>query len=305
MLQSTVGTIRRISLQRQNTGRVFYRPGSFDVPHSEWKDSAPNGVMPREIVLQDEGEVIPAGAGSPEDPLIVSDESMGDVQSLLSEDKEMELDESFNSEQGEFGAERCNWGFTTCDCVGEVDEKFARRLHKLPTALNDWERRRKSQENIIFFNHMRQELHGAVVEHDGLWIRNNRGRAIKPNDGCVKQLLYIITESLLSQSVTILSDLLVEKEDIEEEKEGVSEEDKVLIPEYLEAILKREEEGIKQSRDEFVEVVAMLHMVSMYLVNMAASEEDDEFEEHFDHGMDWLMKRWAVNTCLTFGNKRT
>jgi hypothetical protein len=58
-------------------------------------------------------------------------------------------------------------------------------------------------------------------------------------------------------------------------------------------------------RDEFIEVAAMLHMASMYLVNMAASEEDDEFEEHFDHGMDWLMKRWAVNTCLMCGNKRT
>jgi hypothetical protein len=80
----------------------------------------------------------------------------------------------------------------------------------------------------------------------------------------------------------------------------VLEEDKVLIPEYLEAILKREEEGKKQSRDEFVEVAAMLHMASMYLVNMAASKEDDEFGEHFDHGMDWLMKRWcAVNACLT------
>jgi hypothetical protein len=71
LLQSGVGSIYRISLQRQNTGRVFYRPGAFDVPHSEWRDSAPNGVMPREIVLQDESEVIPAGAGSPEDPLIL------------------------------------------------------------------------------------------------------------------------------------------------------------------------------------------------------------------------------------------
>jgi hypothetical protein len=120
LLQSGVGSIRRISLQRQSTGRVFYRPGAFDVPHSEWQDSAPNGVMPREIVLQDESEVIPTGAGSPEDPLIVSEESMGDVQSLLLEDKEMELDQSF-TEQGEFGAEQCNWGFTTCDCVGEVN----------------------------------------------------------------------------------------------------------------------------------------------------------------------------------------
>jgi hypothetical protein len=247
LLQPVVGTIRRISLQRQNTGHVLCRPGASDVTNSEWQDSVPNGVMPREIVLQDEGEVIHAGVGSPEDPLIVSDELMGDVQSLLSKDREMELDESF-TEHGEFGAERCNWGFTTCDCVGEVDKKFARCLHKLPTALNDWERRRKSQENIIFFNHMRQELHGAVVEHNGLWIRNNRGRAIKPNDACVRQLLSIITESLLSQSVTILSDLLAEKEDIEEQKEGVSEEDKVLIPEYLEAILKK-----RRGRKEAVE----------------------------------------------------
>jgi hypothetical protein len=156
--------------------------------------------------------------------------------------------------------------------------------------LNDWERRRKSQENIIFFNHMCQELHGAVVEHNGLWIRNNRRRAIKPNDACVRQLLSIITESLLSQSATILSDLLAEKDDIEEEKEGVSEEDKVLIPEYLEVILRREEEGKKQPRDEFVEVAAMLHMASMYLLNMAASKEDDEFEEHFDHGMCYNLQ---------------
>jgi hypothetical protein len=99
--------------------------------------------------------------------------------------------------------------------------------------LKDWERRRKSQENIIFFNHMCQELQGAVVENDGLWIRNCRGRAIKPNDACIRQLLTIITESLLSQSKTILSDLLVEKEDIQVEKEGVTEEDKARIPEYF------------------------------------------------------------------------
>jgi hypothetical protein len=49
-----------------------------------------------------------------------------------------------------------------------------------------------------------------------------RGRAIKPNDACIMQLLTIITESLLSQS----EDLLVEKEDIQVEKEGVTEEDK-------------------------------------------------------------------------------
>jgi hypothetical protein len=303
LLQSVVGTIRRF-LQRPRQGRVLYQPGAFDVPDSEWTDSAPNGVLPREILLKDEGEEIPAGAGSQEDPLIVSDESMGDVQSMLSEDKEMELDESF-TEHTEVLAGRCNWGFTTCNCVGEEDEKFARRLHKLPTVLNDWERRRKSQENIIFFNHMRQELEGAVVENEGFWIRNCRGRAIKPNDACITQLLTIITESLLSQSETILSDLLVEKEDIQVEKEGVTEEDKAAIPEYFGAILRREEEGKKQSRDEFVEVAAMLNMASMYLVKMAASEEDDEFEEHFDGGFVWLMKRWEVNTCLTCGNKRT
>jgi hypothetical protein len=77
---------------------VLYQPGAFDVPDSEWMDSAPSGVLPREIVLNDEGGEISAGAGSQEDPLIVSDDPMGDVQSLLSKDKEMELDESFTEQ---------------------------------------------------------------------------------------------------------------------------------------------------------------------------------------------------------------
>jgi hypothetical protein len=97
LLQSVVGTIRRF-LQRPRQGRVLYQPGAFDVPDSEWMDSAPSGVLPREIVLNDEGGEISAGAGSQEDPLIVSDDPMGDVQSLLSKDKEMELDESFTEQ---------------------------------------------------------------------------------------------------------------------------------------------------------------------------------------------------------------
>jgi hypothetical protein len=96
LLQSVVGTIR--CLRRPSIGRVLYQPGAFDVPDSEWMDSAPSGVLPREIVLNDEGGEISAGAGSQEDPLIVSDDPMGDVQSLLSKDKEMELDESFTEQ---------------------------------------------------------------------------------------------------------------------------------------------------------------------------------------------------------------